>query len=184
MPNTRGAFALRCWATEAQAARPASLASSARTEVLEAISSQALAGFSPLRLFGERVCKRSLVFREACLSKFFHSLSAEDFPLVGRASCYMNSMFGKAELELPQTQALRRSAKPNTRGRAGTSCFAARAGGVRLLAGGVTQRTMRAGSGALRPMPNPSIERTNNGGSSLRAFASAQPPLFASHLKR
>jgi hypothetical protein len=32
--------------------------------------------------------------------------------------------------------------------------------------------------------PNPSIERTNNGGSGLRAFASAQPPLFASHLKR
>jgi hypothetical protein len=32
--------------------------------------------------------------------------------------------------------------------------------------------------------PNHSIERTNNGGSSLLAFASAQPPLFASHLKR
>jgi hypothetical protein len=32
--------------------------------------------------------------------------------------------------------------------------------------------------------PNPSIERTNNGESSLRAFANAQPPLFASHLKR
>jgi hypothetical protein len=32
--------------------------------------------------------------------------------------------------------------------------------------------------------PNPSIERTNNGGSGLRAFVSAQPPLFASHLKR
>lgn len=33
-------------------------------------------------------------------------------------------------------------------------------------------------------MPNPSIERTNNGGSSFTAFANAQPPLFASHLKR
>jgi hypothetical protein len=32
--------------------------------------------------------------------------------------------------------------------------------------------------------PNPSIERTNNGGSQLRVFANAQPPLFASHLKR
>jgi hypothetical protein len=32
--------------------------------------------------------------------------------------------------------------------------------------------------------PNPSIERTNNGGSQLHAFARAQPPLFASHLKR
>ena len=35
-----------------------------------------------------------------------------------------------------------------------------------------------------RLLPNPSIERTNNGGSSLSAFASTQPPLFASHLKR
>jgi hypothetical protein len=35
-----------------------------------------------------------------------------------------------------------------------------------------------------RVMPNSSIERTNNGGSQLRAFANAQPPLFASHLKR
>jgi len=32
--------------------------------------------------------------------------------------------------------------------------------------------------------PNPSMERTNNGGSNLSAFAYAQPPLFASHLKR
>jgi hypothetical protein len=37
---------------------------------------------------------------------------------------------------------------------------------------------------ALQQTPNPSIERTNNGGSQLLAFASAQPPLFASHLKR
>ena len=44
---------------------------------------------------------------------------------------------------------------------------------------------MFAGSGPCqRLMPNPSIERTNNGGSQLRAIASAQPPLFASHLKR
>jgi len=42
-----------------------------------------------------------------------------------------------------------------------------------------------AGSGPCqRVMPNPSIERTNNGGSQLRAFANVQPPLFASHLKR
>jgi hypothetical protein len=32
--------------------------------------------------------------------------------------------------------------------------------------------------------PNPLIERTNNGGLQLLAFANAQPPLFASHLKR
>ena len=80
-------------------------------------------------------------------------------------------------------QALRGSAKPNTRGRAATSF--ARGGGFGLLAGGgVTQRTMRAGRVPQSALPNPSIERTNNGGSQLRAFASAQPPLFASHLKR
>jgi len=56
-------------------------------------------------------------------------------------------------------QALRSSAKPKTRGRAGTSCFAARAGGARLLACGVTQRTMRAGRVPQAAMPNPSIER-------------------------
>ena len=46
---------------------------------------------------------------------------------------------------------------------------------------GVTQ--FRSGP-CTRLLPNPSIERTNNGGSSLCAFACAQPPLFASHLKR
>ena len=43
MPNTRSAFALRRWATAERAARPASLASSARAEVLVAGGSQASA---------------------------------------------------------------------------------------------------------------------------------------------
>jgi hypothetical protein len=98
-------------------------------------------------------------------------------------------MFGKAQVLLgevtafsEQTQALRRSAKPNTRGCAATSF--ARGGSFCWFASGVTQRTMRAGSVPQNAMPNPSIERTNNGGSSFTAFAYAQPPLFASHLKR
>jgi hypothetical protein len=89
-------------------------------------------------------------------------------------------MFGKAQ-EAPckvtarsaPIRALRRSAKPNTRGRAGTSCCAARAGGVRLLAGGATQRTIRAGRVPQNALPNPSIERTSPG-----------KPGHASHLKR
>ena len=180
MPNTRGAFSLRCWAKSALAARPASLASSARTEVLDAVALQAsapaarpLASSALSEFLASRVCERSVIFREACLSEFFPSRSAAEFRLVGRASGYKNSMSGKAGLELLQTQALRRSAKPNARGRAGTSCFAARAGGVRLLAGGATQRTMRAGSGVLRALPNHSIERTCPG-----------KPGQASHLKR
>ena len=79
-------------------------------------------------------------------------------------------------------QALRSGAKPNTRGRAATSF--ARGGGFGLFAGGTTQRAMLAGFVPQSALPNPSIERTNNGGSSLTAFAYAQPPLFASHLKR
>jgi hypothetical protein len=72
-------------------------------------------------------------------------------------------MFGKARISLSevtacsvQRQALRRSAKPSTRGRAATSF--ARGGSFGLFAGGVTQSTMRAGS-APHAMPNPSIER-------------------------
>jgi hypothetical protein len=60
-------------------------------------------------------------------------------------------------------QALRRGAKPNTRGRAGTRCCAARAGGVRLLASGTTQRTMHAGCVPQCALPNPSINRTSPG---------------------
>ena len=91
-----------------------------------------------------------------------------------------NAMFGKARGALCevmacslQMQALRTSAKPNARGRAGTSCSAARAGGVRLLASGTTQRTMRAGRVPQSALPNPSIERTSPG-----------KPGAASHLKR
>ena len=180
MQSSRGAHSLRCWATAGRAARPASLASSARTEVLEAIALQSSAraarpmasGALPELLAGS-ICRRSLVFREACLSKFFHSRSAEEFRLVGRAEHIKRSMFGKAEVKSLQTQALRRSAKPKTGGRAGTRCCAARAGGVHLLASVVTQRAIRAGSGVLRPLPNPSIERTCPG-----------RPGHASHLKR
>jgi hypothetical protein len=44
--------------------------------------------------------------------------------------------------------------------------------------------TSVTGAPSQHAMPNPSIERTNNGGSGFTAFANAQPPLFASHLKR
>jgi hypothetical protein len=38
---------------------------------------------------------------------------------------------------------------------------------------------------ALRPMtPNPSIERTHNGGARLRAPSGVVPPLCAAHVKR
>ena len=62
MRNTRGAFALRCWATAERAARPASLASSARTAILEVVCSQAsvraarpLASGAPAELFVAKI---------------------------------------------------------------------------------------------------------------------------------
>jgi hypothetical protein len=185
MPNTQSAFAWRRRATARRAARPASLASSARAEVLGAVSLRASAwaarplasGALPEVLAGG-VCRRSLVFRETRLGEFCGSRGAGSSALLGRK----NPMFGEAALKSPKTQALRKSAKPSTESRAAFS-FAC-GGGFGLLAGGATQRKMRAGRVPAGARSNPSIERTNNGGSSQRAFASAVPPLFASHLKR
>ena len=86
----------------------------------------------------------------------------------------VSSGFGVQVSQAP-IKAVHSSANPNT---------GARGAGFGLLASGATQRTMRAGRVPSSARSNPSIERTNNGGSGLSAFASAQPPLFASHLKR
>lgn len=73
---------------------------------------------------------------------------------------------------IPASSRLR--ARQGTEGRASTRCCAARAGGVRLLASGATQRKMQAVSGrASRVRPNPSMERTRPG-----------KPGRASHVKR
>ena len=75
-----------------------------------------------------------------------------------------NPVFGKARGALGavtacslQIKALRGSAEPNT-GRAATSF--ARGASFGSLAGGATQRTMRAGSVPLGALPNHSINRT------------------------
>ena len=88
-------------------------------------------------------------------------------PTVRKASLVL----GQVMACLAPMQALRRSAKPNTRVRAATSF--ARGGGFGLLASGATQRTMRAGCVFRDARPNPSIERTCPG-----------KPGQASHLKR
>jgi hypothetical protein len=189
MPNTRSAFASHRWATEALAARPASLASSARTELLEAVALQASAraarplasGALPEVLAGG-VCRKSLVFRETGLSEFCGSRSAASSAFAGRGGGRKNPGFSKARLYVIKTQALRRSAKPNTKGRAATSF--ARGGGFGLLASGATQRKMRAGRVLFGARSNPSIEGTSNGGPRLHSFAGAVPPLLAPHLKR
>jgi hypothetical protein len=84
--------------------------------------------------------------------------------------------------------ASRRSAAPGCQsvGAAeyGRSFLSLRASGAVVVAksGGVFAF---AGSGPCqRVMPNPSINRTANGGSFLLAFAYAQPPLSAGYLKR
>jgi hypothetical protein len=68
--------------------------------------------------------------------------------------------------------ASRYRARQSKAGRASTSCFAARAGEVRLLASGATQRKMQFRAVPCAP-PNPSIERTRPG-----------KPGRASHVKR
>jgi hypothetical protein len=129
----------------ARAVRPASLAASARSKLFEAASG--LCSEPALRR-GEEGTKNSMSSQALA------------------ALC-------EVTVCSEQIQALRGSAKPNTRGRAGTSCCAARAGGVRLLAGSATQRTMRAGRVPQSALPNPSIERTRPG-----------KPGRASHVKR
>jgi hypothetical protein len=137
--------ATKVLAASARAVRPASLAASAR----------------PQR-FDPNSCSRT----EPALSSELESTRTTILSEAGAASYNLT-------VRSKQMQALRRSEKPNTRGRAGTSCCAARAGGVRLLAGGATQRTMLAGRVPQSALPNPSIERTRPG-----------KPGRASHVKR
>jgi len=129
----------------ARAVRPASLAASARPQRFDPSSGS---GTQPA------------LSREAQRTK-------TSIPSKARAALCKVTAHSK------QMQALRRSAKPNTTGRAGTSCCAARAGGFGLLAGSATQRTMLAGCVPQSALPNPSIERTSPG-----------KPGAASHLKR
>ena len=86
MPNTRSAFALRRWATAERAARPASLASSARAVVLVAGGSQASAraarplasGALPVSISGARSFG-VLALRETDLCGFFPFAASERF---------------------------------------------------------------------------------------------------------
>ena len=160
MQGNRGAHSLRCWVTAAWAARPASLASSARTEAVQANRSQASVRNSKPEVIAAELLIHVASGAATFWVRSFQSRSAEKVVLVSRAKGSQKRVFGKAELRLPQTQALRTSAKPNTRGRAGTSCCAARAGGFSLLASGATQRTMHAGCVPQSALPNHSINRT------------------------
>ena len=115
MRNARGVFALHRWATAARAARPASLASSARTEVLEASGSQA-----PVRSSKRNALEAigSMHARAGAASlrvRSFQSPSTQDAGHKGRAGGAKELKRCKAEAHSSQTQALRSSAKPNTK---------------------------------------------------------------------
>jgi hypothetical protein len=110
------ASATKFLAASARAVRPASLATSARPQQID-----------PGSVLG----------------------SGSEPALSSKQEGTRSPMFGKAREALcevtacsEQMQALRRSAKPNTKGRAGTSCCAARAGTFGLFANGATQRKM------------------------------------------
>ena len=142
-----GGFARRTKAGLPRAVRPASLAASAPAVVVEA-----LAGRSDSRI-------------EAPVSKYFigqaSPYQAVCLPLVsnrgGSDGQTQEPSFG---LQPAFSSALRRGAAQSNAGRAGTSCFAARAGDFGLLASGATQRTMRAGRVLFGARSNPSINRT------------------------
>ena len=129
MPNTRSALALRCLGSAERAARPASLASSARTEALDAIRSQASARGATRKTIGARVSIQAASGFGAATFwvRSFHSPAPEDAVRLSRSSRHAKTMFCKDWSLGKETQALRRSAKPNTRGRAATSY--ARGGG-------------------------------------------------------
>ena len=97
----------------------------------------------------------------------------------------VEAVSGLAKSSSP-SHASRWSARPNVGGRAGTNCFAVRAGGVRFVASGTTQHKMQVRV-APRVRPNPSFEPTRSG-RPLQAFISfsalrALPPR-AAQLKR
>ena len=109
----------------------------------------------------------------------FSSEEEAYLPALGYLVRFKNPMFGKAVVARSEvsacpekTQALRRGAKPNARGRAATSF--ARGGGFGLFVRRITQRTMRAASVPQSALPNPSIEKDVQG----------LAPLYASHVKR
>jgi len=160
MRNTRSAFASGHWATAAHAARPASLASSARPVVLHP---------------GERCCTEPLSHARGVESlswavqqrpiRWLLSAVGGQSYVLSFAGCRAGEFGGTSGLRPCFSSASRRSASQGCSGHAATS--------FSLFASVATQRTMRAGSVVLRPLPNPSIERTCPG-----------KPGHASHLKR
>ena len=155
-----GGFAQRTRAVLPRAVRPASLAASAPAVVVAALAGRSDSGIeAPVnKCF---ICEAS-AYQAACLA------------LVSNRGCSDGQSRGSSfALQLCFSVALRRGAAQSNAGREGTSCFAARAGGFGLLAGGTTQRKMRAGRVLFGARSNPSIERTCPG-----------KPGHASHLKR
>ena len=128
-------------AASARAVRPASLVASAPPQRFGTTSTQST---EPALSVMEKAC----LPKHSFLGRTNNPMSIEAIALLGQVTGVSRPM-----------RALRSSAKPNTRGRAGTSCYAARAGGFGLFASGFTQRTMRAGCVPQSAMPNPSIER-------------------------
>ena len=172
MHGNRGAHSLHCGATAARAARPASLASSARTEVLEANLSQASLRNSKPEVIAAEVSIHVASGAATFWVRSFQSRSAEEVVLIGRAKGSRIQVFGKAEQNLPQTQALRRSQSqmqeavqaPAAAQHVPVACVCLQAASPNAQCGLAVVH---------RPLPNPSIERTSPG-----------KPGAASHLKR
>lgn len=136
-------FARGRWATAARAVRP--LAASAPAAVLEAWQGSSASSVSSPFSTGSHCAGPS--GRQRSLPIGRNSLQVCPARSEGRAAV--------------QALASRSSARQSQEGRASTRCFAARAGGLRLLASGVTHRKMQIRAVPCAP-PNPSIERTRS----------------------
>jgi hypothetical protein len=157
-------FARGTWANLPRAVRP--LAASAPAADLEALRGSASAGVSSV--LSKKEVAQSSGIQSLCFSQALEEGSTQQ----GQAIQIRVPAVFRQAMPSQRSQASRMRARQIAVGRAGTSRFAARAGGVRLLASGATQRKLQ---GRVAPCvrPNPSIERTCPG-----------KPGHASHLKR
>ena len=146
--------ALSSWHSNARTSHVAAVAEGrARAPKFESASARAV---RPLAASARS--QRFVACSGLCAEPSFHIEEKACLPRHSFLEQPKRPMLGQVTASSKPMQALRRSAKPNTRGRAATSF--ARGGGFGLFAGGVTQRTMHAGCVPQSAMPNHSINRT------------------------
>jgi len=173
MQGSRGAHSLHFWASAVRAARPASLASSARTEALEAIHSQAYACEAQPKTIEARRPKHVISGAATFRVRSFHSPSAEEAAHKGRTVRPRSQILAKPGCTrrkhrlcaAAQSQMQEAEQAPAAAQHVPVACVCLQAASPNAQCGLAVVH---------RPLPNPSIERTLSG---------LRPP-SASHVKR